>query len=228
MSQMKISRIAAAVAVAVTGAVVSLGALESETPAPPAPVTPVLTPLDGSAHLLVARVPVAELAADSDAAVVVHVESVADPRWNSSDGRVWTRTRYDSAMDATPLTFRTATVTVRKVVFGPAGIAAGDTLSLRLFGDGTDTGAEIDGADVRFNQISGTFEPGSDHLVLLRRDVFPMETEAAEWPVVWQLANHGFASWEVDPDGAAVQAVTGDVTHASALVRRIRTVQPPG
>ncbi|MDQ3915595.1 MAG: hypothetical protein M3323_09760 [Actinomycetota bacterium] len=183
------------------------------------------TPLDRSLHLSVAKLDTGELVAGSDAAVVVRVEAVHEPRWNSTDGRRWTRTSYDSAMDATPLLYRTARVTVEQVLFGPASLAAGDSLTVRLFGDGTPTGAEVDGAGVRFNQISGDVAAGDERVMLLRKEVFPMETDSSQWPETWQLTHHGFASWKLGPDGTATHALSAKTTASTSLMRRIEGAQ---
>lgn len=151
-------------------------------------------------------------------AVIGTVESVSAPRWNQESGEPW-----DGDVESHPgnplareAQYREATISVEDVVFSDPGeaLVAGGSVSVRLSGDGTATGARIDG--LYENEVDGPVIVGSRVLWVLHRHEFNWK-ERVEHPL-------GLASfkgnWRIEGD-TAVNLLPVRTVPLDALVAAI-------
>lgn len=177
-------------------------------------------------HLTMAEPDLDRLIEDTDIAIVGRIRSVSTPIWNSADGEAWTPLPNARGIQATPLRYRKVDVEIEEMLFSnlQQGPAVGEVITVRFYGDGTNTGAEVDGATpntVRWNRISGTAELGDRRLFLLRNDGFPMQGPVSSWPTTYQLVDHGRGNWQLE-GGKAIQSlgtIKRPLTSLSAMVR---------
>jgi hypothetical protein len=145
-----------------------------------------------------------ELVSDSQAAVVVKVQEVGKPRWNSADGEPWSALPDTPESYTIPMRYRDATVTVTSVIYDSKDLQLkeGDTTVIRLYGAGEPGGATVDlpYATTTWNQIGGHVSAGDTALVVLARRSYPMREGLQEQLVV---VGHYQGSWRV-VDGIAV------------------------
>lgn len=187
-----------------------------------APVSAPVNPQDSNASI--EELPFASinhLVNMSDAGVIGEVSLVSSPRWNSPSGAPWTFNA--SATDSyrpVPLIYRDVTVVVSQVLFSNANlpVKAGDTITVLISGDGTNSGASIDGQNgLRWNQVDGTFSASTEELLLLKITNYPFsDSEHSETMLTQNRNSH----WEIS-GSMAVSDVPGRSVDASALTSRI-------
>lgn len=168
-----------------------------------------------------------ELAATSAAGVVATVEAVSSPRWNSVDGREWSRNEHPGSPGA-PQRYRQATITVKEVLFESERLqpTVGAQLTVHLYGDGSDTGAAVDAVNpvARWNAISGPFAAGESKLLLLDVDLFATDSDERE---VVRLRNHFQGQWTIER-GRATSLDSRRTVDATALRARIEAERAKG
>lgn len=164
----------------------------------------------------------------SDAGVIATVSAVSSARWNSSDGQPWTEDPNNSSpTKSAPILLRIVTVVVDRVLYSSAKLQVnvGDTLQLTSSGDGTNSGAMLDGDPTdRWNQVDGDFVAGDQQLLLLSSVEFPYEA-GPEQAVV--LSEGRSANWILS-QSAAVSTVLGRTVASDALISRILSERQAG
>lgn len=153
----------------------------------------------------------------SDAAVTGRVTAIAPARWNTRDNREPT--------GSTGLRFRDATVFVDTVVYDSAKlpVKAGQELTVRLYGDDTDTGPEVGGAGPvkKYNKITGPVAVGDEVLWVLATIKFGMNDGTTDDVV--KLVTDFFGAWRIDRGaGQAKNAEPARTVPVEALVGRLR------
>ena len=154
----------------------------------------------------------------SNAAIIGRVSGISPARWNTPDGST-------PAEGPDAMKFRDATVMVDEVVFDSSTlpVKAGETMTVRLLGDGTPTGSAIDGAEgIRyFNEISGPVAVGDRVLWVLGLAKFPLtDGTTVATP---KLAADYFGSWIIGADVVARSLVPARTVPLAALVAKFRT-----
>jgi hypothetical protein len=160
-------------------------------------------------------------------AVVGTVESVTGPRWNQESGEQWDgdAENHPGNPYALQMQYRDAVLQVEDVLFRDPGetFAAGERITVRLLGDGTPTGVEVDG--VHINEIVGPVPVGSRVLWVLDRAEFHWK-ERVEYPL--GLASF-LGNWRIEGDTAVnrwpertvpVEALRGAIKREANSPRR--------
>jgi hypothetical protein len=160
----------------------------------------------------------------SHAAIVGRVLSIAPARWNTKNGK---------PADARALVFRDATVAVDEVIYDSAtlSVKAGQQLTVRLLGDGTDTGAHVDAGPIqRTNAISGPVATGDTVLWVLGMAQFPflnddMMSTARIEPIPKLVADF-YGAWRIDVAAdRAISALPVRTVPYRALVTKLKAVR---
>ena len=164
----------------------------------------------------------------SDAAVVGVVTAVSPPKWNSPSGQAWTfsATNTDSYRPI-PLIYRDVTVTVSQVLFSDTNLSVqvGDTLTILVSGNGTNTGATIDGQNgLRWNLVDGTFTANTQELLLLKESEYPFSDAQHSVTMLTQSRN---SHWQI-LGATAASDVPGRSVDASGLMQRIVSERAKG
>lgn len=171
-----------------------------------------------------ASIPTNRLANWSDDAVVGVVTAITEARWNQASGEPW------EEADDEPVAwlYRDATVRVEELLWASEKlpVAKGEDVVVRLYGDGTASGYEMEGvAGIRYaNERSGPVELGATVLFVLMREAFNMR----EGPVNAVVLVNGFqGNWTLR-GGKAVSADPERTVPADALIRRLKAERARG
>lgn len=132
------------------------------------------------------------------------VKAIAPVRWNSKSGEAWTSR---SASGPSPLNYRDVSLMALRPLFvSSMPLTTGDLVTVRLHGDGTDSGPSVSTVPgLQQNRADGDVKVGDTVLMLLGQEDFPMEegsTVSVTSPVngyqgVWTIA--GDQAGSVDP-----------------------------
>jgi hypothetical protein len=160
---------------------------------------------------------------NSHAAVKGQVVEMSAPRFNTKDG---TPTADERAM-----VFRDATLAVEDVLYDSSElhVTPGQKLVVRLMGDGTDTGARVDGAGPvkHTNAISGPVAKGDTVLWVLAVSQFPFMNDdmmtLARTEAVPKLFTDLYGAWLVDLVADKAKSIVPNRTVPyRALAARLR------
>lgn len=181
-------------------------------------------PEDSHSHLDWAPAPnFASFVAHSHAAVVGRVTNIGPAQWNTSDGK--------PTADERGWKFRDAILEVEQVVYDSQQlrVQTGQQLTIRLFGDGTDTGTAVEGAEPvkHANAISGPVAVGDRVLWVLEALRFaflgPDMSTPARLEDVVKLMTHFYGAWLVDLVADQAKSVVPSRTVPfQALVGRLK------
>lgn len=166
----------------------------------------------------------------SDAAVIGHVESISDPKWNSTDGRSF---GMRDASHVYPMRYREATLTVKEVLWKTANVdtSAGESLTVRVRGDGSASGCKSDiapGERVRTNEGAGMVAQGTDVLWVLKRAPFYLKDgDKMRQETFVTIAGSFLGNWKVESD-TAVNLSHARTVPFDALVNRLRAERARG
>ena len=183
------------------------------------PATPTTAPAEQDAISWIAAPSFAAFVRHGDAAIVGVVEAVADARDNAVGGAEARQHRWRPEQ-VPDQRYRDASIRITRVVFSTEKLrpAPGETITVRLLGDGTATGrmyATPVGV-VPSNQISGTVVAGSTVIMLVRRGEFAFRDGSVE--DVTRVFNGFFGVWTVE-GGQAVSDVPNRSLPADELER---------
>lgn len=161
-----------------------------------------------------------ELVHESHAAIIGRVTAITQPRWNSKTGDPWAGDREPARARVTPWRYRDATIKVVQEIYASSEwpVAVDQEITIRLFGDGINTGSDLESATpgMRSNTVSGPIESDSDGLWVIARGAWIGEDGETE---IIRLANHFQGNWMID-NGKAISAEPRREIPVNALVEK--------
>lgn len=153
----------------------------------------------------------------SHAAVVGRVTAVGASRWNFPG-----KTRPPE--ETFTMEFRDATIEVQEVIYDSPTLPAkaGQALTVRLYGNGSDSGERVEGAEPvrRYNAISGPVAVGDRVLWVLGLAQFPF-TDGSTEPIP-KLVGDYYGAWRIGADLLAMNVLPARTVPFAALVGRLK------
>ncbi|HVF76146.1 MAG TPA: hypothetical protein VM938_14000 [Acidimicrobiales bacterium] len=157
----------------------------------------------------------------SHAAVIGRVTAIAPPRWNTTDNQP----------DEHGVMFRDAQLAVEEVIYNAPELPAtvGTTVTVRLTGDGSETGPATHGAEPirHLNAIAGPVAAGDKVLWVLGMDDFPFRGGTTEKTP--RLVYDYFGAWRITSELLALNPQPLRTVPLAPLVAKLKAVRaaPP-